>query len=64
MRRIICSLTLLVILLFGVKMVSAQSFNSGIIAGATFCQVDGDHYAGFHQLGFTAGMTICRLRWN
>ena len=33
----------------------AQSFNAGVIAGATFCQVDGDTYAGFHQLGFTAG---------
>ena len=33
----------------------AQSFNAGLIAGATFCQVDGDEYAGYHQLGFTAG---------
>ena len=33
----------------------AQSFNAGLIVGPTFCQVDGDHYAGFHQLGFTAG---------
>ena len=33
----------------------AQSFNAGLIAGATFAQVDGDHYAGYHQLGFTAG---------
>ena len=40
---------------FGMK-VSAQSFNAGILAGATFCQVDGDHYAGYHQLGYTAGV--------
>lgn len=33
----------------------AQSFNAGLVVGPTFCQVDGDHYAGFHQLGFTAG---------
>lgn len=33
----------------------AQSFNAGLTAGATFCQVDGDSYYGFHQLGFTAG---------
>ena len=33
----------------------AQSFNAGLIVGPTFCQVDGDNYAGFHQLGFTAG---------
>lgn len=42
-----------VLALFGKA--SAQSFNAGVIAGATFCQVDGDTYAGFHQLGFTAG---------
>jgi len=33
----------------------AQRFNAGVIAGATFCQVDGEEYAGFHQLGFTVG---------
>ena len=33
----------------------AQRFNAGLIAGATFCQVDGDSYAGYHQLGFTVG---------
>ena len=32
-----------------------QSFNAGLIVGPTFCQVDGDNYAGYHQLGFTAG---------
>lgn len=42
-----------VLALFGKA--SAQSFNAGVIAGATFCQVDGDTYAGFHQLGFTVG---------
>lgn len=35
--------------------VQAQSFNAGLIAGATFAQVDGDLYGGYHQLGFTAG---------
>jgi hypothetical protein len=39
----------------GIGRIQAQSFNGGVIAGATFCQVDGDNYAGFHQLGFTAG---------
>ena len=42
----------------GVEVASAQSFNAGLIAGATFCQVDGDKYAGFHQLGFTAGAYV------
>lgn len=44
-----------VFMLLGAKLAHAQSFNAGLIAGATFCQVDGDHYAGFHQLGFTVG---------
>ena len=44
-----------VIILLGSIQVKAQSFNAGIIAGATFCQVDGEEYAGFHQLGLTVG---------
>ena len=58
MKKTFCRLAFFVILFTGAKMVSAQSFNSGIIAGATFCQVDGDHYAGFHQLGFTTGAYV------
>ena len=50
MKRFFCSLVLFVMLFSGAMTVSAQSFNSGLIAGATFSQVDGDHYAGFHQL--------------
>jgi len=41
--------------LFSFNKAFAQSFNAGLIVGPTFCQVDGDHYAGFHQLGVTAG---------
>lgn len=33
----------------------SQSFNAGLIAGAAFSQVDGDRYAGYNQLGWTAG---------
>lgn len=58
MKRFFCYLVLFVILFSGAMTVSAQSFNSGLIAGATFSQVDGDHYAGFHQLGFTAGAYV------
>ena len=46
---------LLAISFFGFGKLQAQSFNAGLIAGATFSQVDGDSYAGYHQLGFTAG---------
>ncbi|MBQ3710184.1 MAG: PorT family protein [Bacteroidales bacterium] len=33
----------------------AQSFDGGLIAGPVVSQIDGDGYAGFHQLGCTAG---------
>ena len=46
---------IIVLPLFGLGKLQAQSFNAGFIVGPTFCQVDGDSYYGFHQLGFTAG---------
>ena len=33
----------------------AQSFDGGLLAGVVTSQVDGDGYAGFHQIGCTAG---------
>lgn len=54
MKKSIYLLILGFLSLFSFK-ATAQSFNAGLIVGPTFCQVDGDHYAGFHQLGFTAG---------
>ena len=53
MKKFIAAM--LVLFLASITPVFAQSFNGGLIAGATFCQVDGDAYAGYHQLGFTAG---------
>jgi hypothetical protein len=38
--------------------IQAQRFNAGLIVGPTFCQVDGDKYAGFHQVGLTAGAYV------
>ena len=52
MKRLFIAL-IVFLALFGKA--SAQSFNAGVFAGGTFCQVDGDTYAGFHQLGFTVG---------
>ena len=49
---------LCVMMLLGAKMATAQLFNAGLIVGPTFCQVDGDNYAGYHQLGFTAGAYV------
>ena len=45
-------------MLIGAKKTLAQSFNAGLIAGATFSQVDGDSYYGFHKVGFTAGTYV------
>ena len=44
--------------LFGIPTLFAQPFNAGLIAGATFSQVDGDLYYGYHQLGWTAGAYV------
>ena len=57
MRRTLFSF-LLGLLLLTVQEVFPQSFNGGLLAGVTFSQVDGDHYAGFHKLGLTAGTYI------
>ena len=56
MKRIITIVIVGLLITFGSFQATAQSFNAGVIAGATFCQVDGDHYAGFHQLGLTGGV--------
>ena len=56
MKRVfLILLSVFALLAFGSTRAFAQSFNAGLIVGPTFCQVDGDNYAGFHQLGFTAG---------
>lgn len=54
MKRVCLVLISCVFLLFS-RQAFSQSFNGGLIAGATFCQVDGDLYAGYHQVGLTAG---------
>lgn len=58
MKKLLFTLVLFVAVSFGIKTTVAQSFNSGLILGPTFSQVDGDHYAGYHQLGFTAGAYV------
>ena len=55
MKRVLFVLFVGALLAFGSTKSFAQSFNAGLIVGPTFCQVDGDSYYGFHQLGFTAG---------
>ncbi|MBR4147046.1 MAG: PorT family protein [Bacteroidales bacterium] len=41
--------------LFGLK-TQAQSFDGGALAGVVTSQINGDGYAGFHQIGWTAGV--------
>lgn len=57
MKKFFISL-IIVLPLLGFGKLQAQSFNGGLIVGPTFCQVDGDSYYGFHQLGFTAGAYV------
>lgn len=58
MKKLFLSLALFVLASFCSKTAVAQLFNAGLIAGPTFCQVDGDHYAGYHQLGYTVGAYV------
>ena len=51
-RRFFIVLTLM---LSGMTAAFSQSYNAGFFVGPAFCQVDGDLYAGYNQLGFTAG---------
>ena len=58
MKKICFAIWFLILTLLGAKTMVAQSFNAGLIAGATFSQVDGDSYYGYHQLGWTAGAYV------
>ena len=56
MRRL---LTLLV--LFVPVLSAAQQFGASVGAGLVASQLDGDHYAGYHKLGFSLGADVNRL---
>ena len=58
MKKIFLILTVGIFVMLGRVSLKAQSFNAGLVVGPTFCQVDGDSYYGFHQLGFTAGAFV------
>ncbi|MCQ2321763.1 MAG: PorT family protein [Bacteroidales bacterium] len=49
---------IIILSFFFVQNIDAQSFNGGVLAGAVTSQVNGDGYAGFHQLGWTAGAYV------
>lgn len=55
MKKLTILLTFSLLSLLAINKAFPQSFNGGLIGGATFSQVDGDLYAGYHKIGFTAG---------
>ena len=56
MKRVLFVLFVGALLAFASTKSFAQKFNGGLIAGATFSQVDGDRYFGYHKLGITGGV--------
>ncbi len=51
---------LLFLILFALSNLQAQkTFHAGMIAGINGCQIHGDSYAGFNQIGFVAGFFVC-----
>lgn len=58
MKKVLLILSVFALLSLCSTRALAQRFNAGLIVGPTFCQVDGDSYYGFHQLGFTAGAYV------
>ena len=58
MKKVLLVLSVFALLSLCSTRALAQRFNAGLIVGPTFCQVDGDSYYGFHQLGFTAGAYV------
>lgn len=58
MKKLVFTLSVVFCLFSGVKMSVAQSFNGGLLVSPVFSQVDGDHYAGYNQLGVSAGAYI------
>lgn len=58
MKKLFIILITSVLFFLNFSKATAQPFNAGLIAGATFSQVDGDSYYGFNQLGWTAGAYV------
>ena len=54
MKKTTILLFAIVLSLFGLKSL-AQSFDGGLTAGLIASQIDGDGYAGYHQIGWTGG---------
>lgn len=57
MKQVYTLLLLSLLSMAGLKS-QAQSFDGGLVAGAITSQINGDGYAGYHQLGGTAGFFV------
>ena len=55
MKRIGTLLFAMILSLAGFK-IYAQTFDAGLAAGVVASQINGDGYAGYHQIGWTAGV--------
>lgn len=54
---------MLIVFIAGIQFLgntSAQSFNGGLMAGFTACQIDGDRLGGYNKPGFTTGVFVNR----
>ena len=49
------TLALIVLFLTGLHLHAQRTFGTGIIAGINGCQIHGDNFSGFDQIGFVAG---------
>lgn len=55
MKKLSIILITSVLFVLSLSKAMAQPFNAGLIAGATFSQIDGDRYYGYNKVGLTAG---------
>lgn len=51
-------LLLFAFILFGGTLAAQSTFGAGLIAGVNGCQIHGDNYSGFNQLGIVAGAFV------
>ena len=56
MKKTFMLLAAAVLLSFCGLKTQAQSFDGGVLAGVVTSQINGDGYAGYHQIGWTAGV--------
>lgn len=52
------TIALIILLTFGSTLLAQKTFSAGLIAGVNGCQIHGDSYSGFDQLGFVAGAFV------